>query len=123
MVCMLPEPRIGNMETGEVRKDRVSGETMYQVGIVAMRGRDSSVIQVTIVGEPAGLSVGMQVRLAGLEGSPWERDGRSGVAWRAGSVAPAGAGGPDVAASLAGGRRSAGGPGAAGATGRTGDAV
>lgn len=94
LITMLPEPRIGNLATGEVRKDRATGETVYQVGVVAMRGRDSSVLQVSVVGEPKGLGVGMQVRVVDLEGSPWEVEGRSGVAWRAGSVTPMPPGGP-----------------------------
>jgi hypothetical protein len=136
LVSMLPEPRIANPATGEVRKDRATNETVYQVGLVAMRGRDSSVIQVSVVGEPKGLTVGMQVRPVELEGSPWDVEGRSGVAWRASAVVPAGAGtggpsgspagaaAPDSAPAL--GRRAAGstaaGAGSGGAV-RSGDAT
>jgi hypothetical protein len=83
-----PEPKVANLDTGEVRKDRASGQTMFVIGIVAMRGRDSSVIQVQVPGEPKGLSVGTALRLTGLEGAPWERDGRSGVSFRAVAVTP-----------------------------------
>jgi hypothetical protein len=89
-VCVaLPEPRVANQETGEVRKDRASGQVLYSVGVCAIRGRDSSVIQVSVAGEPRGLTVGAPVRLVDLEASSWDIDGRSGVAWRAGSVLPA----------------------------------
>jgi hypothetical protein len=89
-VCVaLPEPRVANQETGEVRKDRASGQVLYSVGVCAIRGRDSSVIQVSVAGEPRGLSVGAPVRLVELEASSWDIDGRSGVAWRAASVMPA----------------------------------
>jgi hypothetical protein len=89
-VCVaLPEPRVANQQTGEVRKDRTSGEVLYSVGVCAIRGRDSSVIQVSVAGEPRGLSVGAPVRLVDLEASSWDIDGRSGVAWRAASVVPA----------------------------------
>jgi hypothetical protein len=75
-----------DIETGEVRKDRVTGQTVFVVGICAMRGRDSSVIQVSVVGAPRGLRLGWPVRVVDLEAVPWERDGRSGVAWRAASI-------------------------------------
>src|SRR5689334_23259813 len=80
---MLPEPKLVDMDTGEVRKDRRTGQTVFTVGVCAMRGRDSSVIQVSVVGEPAGLMLGASLELAELEATPWDRDGRSGVAWRA----------------------------------------
>ena len=120
LISMLPEPRIANMATGEVRKDRASGETVYQVGVVALRGRDSSVLQVSVVGEPKGLTVGMPVRVVEWEGVPWDVEGRSGVAWRASAVVPLGTGGPEPVASLAGGRRSASSSGASSSTGAPG---
>jgi hypothetical protein len=89
MCVMAPEVKLVDVETGEVKKDRRSGKTVWTVGVCAMRGRDSSVIQIAVIGEPAGLGVGMPVRVVGLEASPWERDGRSGIAWRAESVLPA----------------------------------
>jgi hypothetical protein len=121
LVCvMAPEAKLVDLDTGEVKKDRRSGQTVWTVGVCAMRGRDSSVIQVAVVGEPAGLGVGMPVRVVELEAAPWERDGRSGIAWRAQAILPAAAaipspaGGPDQGAELgAAGMRSAGpaGPG------------
>ena len=93
LVCvMAPEAKLVDIDTGEVKKDRRSGQPMWTVGVCAMRGRDSSVIQVTVVGEPSGLGVGIPVRVVGLEASPWERDGRSGIAWRAEKILPAGPG-------------------------------
>ena len=82
-----PEPKVANLDTGEVRKDR-DGNTLYVVGVVAMRGRDSSVIQVTVPGEPKGLGMGTALRLHALEAVPWDREGRSGVAYRAAAVTP-----------------------------------
>jgi hypothetical protein len=101
---MEPEAKLVDIETGEVKKDRRSGETVWTVGLVAMRGRDSSVIQVAVVGEPRGLTLGAPMRVVDLEASPWERDGRSGIAWRAAQVLPAGApaGGPAAAGSSRG---------------------
>ncbi len=88
LCVMLPEPRVANPDTGELRKDRESGQTMYSVGVCAIQGRNSSVIQVTVVGEPQGLSLGAPVRVVDLEATPWDRDGRSGVAWRASGLSP-----------------------------------
>lgn len=83
-----PEPKIGDPATGEVKKDR-EGNTLYVVAVVAMRGKDSSVIQVTVPGEPKGLLIGMPLRLIGLEAVPWDVDGRSGVSFRSSAVVPA----------------------------------
>ncbi|MCD5313567.1 SCO3933 family regulatory protein [Kineosporia babensis] len=88
LCVMLPEPRVANPDTGELRKDRETGQTMYSVGVCAIQGRNSSVIQVTVVGEPQGLILGAPVRVSDLEATPWDRDGRSGVAWRASALAP-----------------------------------
>lgn len=92
MVVGTPEPKLMNAETGEVRKDRASGETIWTVPIVAMRGRDSTVEQVTVVGEPRGLDVGMPVRVVGLEGTAWAMEGRSGISFRAEQIVPVGDG-------------------------------
>jgi hypothetical protein len=85
---MAPEAKVANLDTGEVRKDRATGKTVYEVALVAMRGRDSSVIRVAIVGEPVGITLGASVRVTDLEAVPWDRDGRSGVSWRAGAIVP-----------------------------------
>jgi hypothetical protein len=85
---MTPEAKVVDLDTGEVKKDRRSGETVWTVGLCAMRGRDSSVIQVSVVGEPKGIKLGAPVRVVELEATPWERDGRSWVAFRAAHVVP-----------------------------------
>jgi hypothetical protein len=94
-ICVAgPEPRLVDAVSGEVRRDRQSGRTVYSVGLCGLRGRDSSVVQVSVVGEPVGLVVGAPVVPVGLEASPWERDGRSGVAWRAAQLRPVGQSSP-----------------------------
>ena len=121
---MLPEPKLVDIETGEVRKDRRSGQTVYVVGVCAMRGRDSSVIQVSVVGEPAGLVLGGPVQVNELEASPWDRDGRSGVAWRASAVTPVlGTPAPGNSGAAGTGRRAAPGSGTStGTSPRAGEA-
>ncbi|NLT56599.1 MAG: hypothetical protein GXX79_18955 [Actinomycetales bacterium] len=86
MCVMAPEPKLVDVKTGEVKRDQATGQTVWTVGVCALRGRDSSVIQISVVGEPRGLSVGMPLRVVDLEATPWEREGRSGIAWRAGQV-------------------------------------
>ncbi|WP_443669982.1 SCO3933 family regulatory protein [Kineosporia corallincola] len=112
LCVMLPEPRVANPDTGELRKDRESGQTMYQVGVCAIQGRNSSVIQVTVVGEPQGLTLGAPVKVVDLQATPWDRDGRSGVAWRASALAPLQA--------PTGGRATAGAPGSPAGSGAAG---
>jgi hypothetical protein len=93
-MCVHPAEVKANPRTGEVRKDAVSGESVFVVGVVAMRGKDSSVIQVSVPGEPKGLGVGTALRLVGLEAVPWDVEGRSGVSFRATAVLPVEGGGP-----------------------------
>jgi hypothetical protein len=90
--------------TGEVRTDRVSGKPIYLVGVlVKVAGeRKAYVLDVQVPGEPSGLAEGEAVAVADLEAAPWERDGRSGVTYRASSIVPApvpGAAKPEPAAS------------------------
>jgi hypothetical protein len=89
MVVNPPEVKT-NTRSGEVKVDVASGLSVFVVGIVAIRGKDSSVVQVAVPGEPDGLTVGTAVRLVGLEAVPWEIEGRSGVTFRASAVIGAG---------------------------------
>jgi hypothetical protein len=93
-MCVHPPEVKANPRTGEVRKDAASGESVFVVGVVAIRGKDSSVIQVSVPGEPKGLGVGTALRLVGLEAVPWDVEGRSGVSFRATAVVPADSAGP-----------------------------
>jgi hypothetical protein len=105
----LPVPRLRDRESGEVRKDR-DGRTLFSVGVCVIQERDSDVVSVTVVGEPAGLERGAPVVVRNLVASPWEqRDDRTGqlrhgVAFRAESIVPAGA---PVAGPAGGGRPAA----------------
>ena len=85
-----PEVR-SDPTTGEIRKDRDSGQPLYLVGVlVKVAGeRRAYVLDVQVPGEPSGLVEGETVKVADLEAAPWERDGRSGVTYRATSIVPA----------------------------------
>lgn len=84
-----PEPRV-NTETGEVRKGR-DGLPVWVVGVSVRRAdtRKSSVIDVSVPGEPSGIVEGSRVSLADLEAVPWEIDGRHGVSYRASAITAA----------------------------------
>jgi hypothetical protein len=85
-----PEVR-SDPTTGEVRTDRESGKPLYLVGVlVKVAGeRRAYVLDVQVPGEPSGLAEGETVAVADLEAAPWERDGRSGVTYRASAIVPA----------------------------------
>jgi hypothetical protein len=85
-----PEVR-SDFTTGEVRTDRETGKPLYLVGVLVkvVGDRRASVLDVEVPGEPSGLVEGEPVVLDGLEARPWEREGRSGVSYRAGSITPA----------------------------------
>ena len=84
----LPEVR-ADPDTGEARVDRRTGQPLYLVGVaVKVEGeRAAYVLDVQVPGEPAGLVVGQPVVVEQLEAMPWERDGRSGVVFRAARIA------------------------------------
>jgi hypothetical protein len=121
-MCVSPPEVKANPRTGEVRTDTATGLPVYVVGVVAIKGRDSSVIQVAVPGEPGGLVVGSALVLTGLEAVPWDVEGRSGVSFRASAVTGAEVGGATAASA---GRRpaTAGGAGSGAAPSRGGDAV
>ncbi|MBR7835071.1 hypothetical protein KDL01_17480 [Actinospica durhamensis] len=91
--------------TGEIRTDRISGEPIFLVGILVkvVGDRRAYVLDVQVPGEPAGLHEGAPVVMTDLEAAPWERDGRSGVTYRAKSITPGSvpAASPPVAATAA----------------------
>jgi hypothetical protein len=84
-----PEVR-ADINTGEVRTDRASGLPLFLVGVlVKVEGeRRAYVLDVQVPGEPAGLVEGQPVTIDSLEAAPWDRDGRSGVVYRATAIRP-----------------------------------
>jgi len=95
-----PEVR-ADINTGEVRTDRTTGKPLFLVGVlVKVEGeRRAYVLDVQVPGEPAGLVEGQPVTVEGLEAAPWERDGRSGVVYRATAIKPEGPASASSAAS------------------------
>ncbi|MEV0368274.1 hypothetical protein AB0I10_00305 [Streptomyces sp. NPDC050636] len=99
-----------NPDTGEVRKDR-DGNTVYVVG-VSVRQRErrrADVIEVSVPGEPRGVSEGIPVLVADLVATAWSIGDRSGISFRASGITPAGPpGGPAAGAPANRGKSSGG---------------
>lgn len=53
-----------------------------------MAGSSADVVNVSVAGEPAGVQLGMPVAVRDLVATPWENDGRHGVAFRAAEIRP-----------------------------------
>lgn len=99
-----PEAKVSNFETKEVKKDR-DGNTIYSVGVtVRQEGRRVSVIEISVTGEPKGVTEGVEVRVTGLEAFSWSMGDRHGISFRAAAITPVpAAGGPGTAATGKGG--------------------
>ncbi|GAA2154568.1 hypothetical protein GCM10009760_53600 [Kitasatospora kazusensis] len=90
MTCIVaPEVRIANRETGEIKKDR-DGQTVYTVGVaVRQEQRRASLIEISVSGEPAGVTEGVRVTVTGLTAFSWAMGDRHGLSFRADSITPA----------------------------------
>jgi hypothetical protein len=86
LVSKSPEPR--NDGDGRQKADRDTGELLYATELVAMDASGAEVIKVTTAGTPK-VTAGQFVTVVGLIASPWSMEGRSGVAFRAQSIAAA----------------------------------
>jgi hypothetical protein len=75
------EPVI-DFETRQPRAD-ANGELIYGVDVVAFGSDAPQIWPVKVSGQPRGVSVGQHVKITGLMATPWSREGRSGVAFRA----------------------------------------
>jgi hypothetical protein len=90
-LALVPAPYT-DRESGEVRKDRESGLPLYLVGVNVSNpdAREAYCLMIQVAGEPAaGLALNQVVKLYDLTASPWDRDGRSGVTYRASAITPA----------------------------------
>ncbi|MGH3632019.1 MAG: hypothetical protein ACRDRL_31835 [Sciscionella sp.] len=109
-LALLPAPYT-DRESGEPRKDRGSGLPLYLVGVNVSnpQAREAYSLMIQVAGEPAGLALNQVVMVYDLTASPWDRDGRSGVTYRASAITPvtvAGAAVPTAAETPATGRAS-----------------
>ncbi|MEU2688538.1 hypothetical protein ABZ654_32575 [Streptomyces hygroscopicus] len=89
IICAVaPTPRVANRETGQLRVDRETGQTLYQVGLCLMAGTTAEVVNVSVPGEPTGVQNGAPVQVRDLYATPWEDEGRHGIAFRAAEIKP-----------------------------------
>src|SRR5690348_12048305 len=81
------EPMAKNDGEGRQKADQDTGELLYVTEVVAMDDAGAEVIKVTTAGEPR-VGKRQAVRVVGLVATPWNMDGRGGVAFRADSITP-----------------------------------
>ncbi|MFC4530263.1 hypothetical protein [Sphaerisporangium dianthi] len=86
-ICVkAPCPRIMNKETGELKTDKTTGQTVYEVlfSVEDAFGK-IELVKIGVVGEPSVVP-GNEVKPVGLVGYVWELSGRWGIAYRATSL-------------------------------------
>ena len=91
-LALVPE-LYADRETGEARTDRNSGLPIYLVGVnVSLpEEREAYALTIRVPGEPTGLELNQVVKVYDLVAVPWDRDGRSGITYRASAITPVGA--------------------------------
>ncbi|MFF0061741.1 hypothetical protein ACFYRC_09355 [Streptomyces sp. NPDC005279] len=95
-VAVEPKMKIINKQTEEIAVDRETGAKMMTVGLTIADEGEANLYTVSIpeTGVPAGLTLGMPVKVVGLKARDWENtfngEKRFGIAFRAVAlVAPA----------------------------------
>jgi hypothetical protein len=83
-----PEPAL-DYDTKTAKVDE-SGQTIFSLQVVALSDGGAEVIAVKVAGEPKGVAQGAALKLVGLTAQPWSMGDRSGVAFRAARIEPAG---------------------------------
>jgi hypothetical protein len=78
---------------GRQKADRDTGELLFTTELVAMDNSGAEVIKVTTGGAPR-VSKRHAVSVRGLVATPWNMDGRGGVAFRADAITPVTASAP-----------------------------
>ncbi|MGH3570382.1 MAG: hypothetical protein ACRDUW_00885 [Pseudonocardiaceae bacterium] len=85
VVSRAPLPK--NDNDGRQKTDRETGAPLHVTEVVAMDETGAEVIKVTTAGEPR-VAKRQLVTVARLVATPWNIDGRGGVAFRADAIAP-----------------------------------
>jgi hypothetical protein len=87
--CVVAPEAKTNFETGEIRVSR-DGVAQWTVGVSVRQldSRRTSIIEITVPGEPVGVEEGAPVVVAGLVAFVWEQGGRHGTSFRADSITP-----------------------------------
>ncbi|MFE7244255.1 hypothetical protein [Streptomyces sp. NPDC057580] len=97
-VAVEPKLKVINKETGEIAVDRETKAKMMTVGLTIADEGEANLYTVSIpeTGIPAGVTLGMPVKVVGLKARDWENtfngEKRFGIAFRAVAlVTPSGA--------------------------------
>ena len=85
VVSRAPQPK--NDNDGRQKTDRETGELLHVTELVAMDETGAEVIKVTTAGEPR-VTKRQLVTVVKLVATPWNIDGRGGVAFRADGIVP-----------------------------------
>lgn len=88
-VAVEPKMKVINKQTEEIAVDRETGAKMMTVGLTIADEGEANLYNVSIpeTGVPAGLTLGMPVKVVGLKARDWENtfngEKRFGIAFRA----------------------------------------
>ena len=85
VVSRAPQPK--NDNDGRQKADRDTGAPLHVTELVAMDDTGAEVIKVTTAGEPR-VTTRQLVTVVKLVATPWNIDGRGGVAFRAEAISP-----------------------------------
>jgi hypothetical protein len=85
LVTRAPEPKTD--QEGRQKRDQRSQEPLWQTELVAIDAEGADVIRVATPFEPK-VQPGQYVKVDELVASPWSMGDRSGVAYRAATLAP-----------------------------------
>jgi hypothetical protein len=86
VVSKMPEPK--NDENGRQKADRTTGELLFVTELVVMDDSGAEVIKVTTGGAVPKVTKRQMVTVSGLRVQHWAMEGRSGLSFRADSIAP-----------------------------------
>lgn len=78
-----------DQKTGQQKVDNRTGALLWQLQVMALDENGGEILTVTLDGEPK-VNVGEFVLLHDLVAIPWSQGDRSGVAFRAAGISPAG---------------------------------
>jgi hypothetical protein len=102
VVSRAPQPK--NDNDGRQKTDRETGELLHVTELVAMDETGAEILKVTTAGQPR-VTTRQPVTVLKLVATPWNIDGRGGVAFRAEAITPL----PTTAARVATGAASSAG--------------
>ena len=89
-LCAVEAEPVVDFETKRPRADE-NGEPLYMVQLIAMTDGAAEILAVKVPGMPSqAIRQGHPVKVHGLVAQPWTMADRSGVAFRAARIEPAG---------------------------------